>query len=299
MKIIMKTTFNKILNISLVLIALIIFGGKAWGASASITFADEGLENGVQYTDPFEIGESTGVTITFDGGGNDGKYYDTGTGMRTYGGGTVTVDAGSGTLTNIVFTFSGASYAAPDGVSDVGTYTLSTATGTWTGSASSVTLTRASGSGHWRLQSVSVTYTPASTGYTVDFAVNTVGYGTVSPSAQLTNIASGTAITKGTGANVNQVTVNGTTVTATPHAQDADYNYTFSSWSVTDNLTTVTKNITITANFTRTERALTNYRTKCCTPLASINGSFFRCHFLGRNLEFSSYHYVKGRFAHF
>ena len=43
----------------------------------------------------------------------------------------------------------------------------------------------------------------------------------------------------------------------------------------------------------------TAYSTDCCQPLASINGSFFRCHFLGRNLEFSSYHYVKGRFAHF
>ena len=274
----MKTTFNKILTISLVLISLIAFGGRAWGASASITFSTLNLSNGVQYLDPFDIGTSTGVTITFDGGDNDGKYYTTGSGMRTYGGGTVTVDAGSGTLTNIVFTFSGASYAAPSDVSDVGTYTLSTATGTWTGSASSVTLTRASGSGHWRLQSVSVTYTPAATGYTVDFAVNTAGYGTVSPSAQLKNIASGTAITKGTGANVNKVTVNGTTVTATPHAQDADYNYAFSSWSVTDNLTTVTKNVTITANFTRTPRALTNYRTHCCTPLVSINGSFNRYH---------------------
>lgn len=279
MKIIMKTTFNKIFTISLVLITLIVFGGKAWGASASITFGDLGLSNEKQYSDPFDIGTNTGVTITFGGGGNDGKYYNTGSGIRTYGGGTVTVDAGSGTLTNIVFTFSGASYAAPSGVSDVGTYSLSTATGTWTGSASSVTLTRASGSGHWRLQSVSVTYTPAATGYTVDFAVNTAGYGTVSPSAQLKNIASGTAITKGTGANVNQVTVNGTTITATPHAQDADYNYAFSNWSVTDNLTTVTKNITITANFTRTERALTNYRTTCCSSLGSINGSINLSHF--------------------
>ncbi len=255
------STLRKLQSLGLLLCALLLGSLQVWGATASITFADLGLENGVQYLDPFDIGTSTGVTITFAGGGNDGKYYNTGSGMRTYAGGTVTVDAGSGTLTNIVFTFSANGYAAPNGVSDVGTYTLSTATGTWTGSASSVTLTRASGSGHWRLQSVSVTYTPAASGYTVDFAVSPAGYGTVSPSAQLTGVASGTAITK----SGNTVTIGGTTVTATPHASDATYNYAFNNWTVTDNLTSVTKNVTVTANFTRSAKTYSNYRTLCST----------------------------------
>ena len=104
-------------------------------------------------------------------------------------------------------------------------------------------------------------YKKGSSTFTVDFAVSPAGYGTVSPSAQLTGITSGTTITTSS----NTVTINGTTVTATPHAQDADYNYAFSSWSVTDNLTTVTKNITVTANFLRTPRGYKNYRTACCS----------------------------------
>lgn len=113
-------------------------------------------------------------------------------------------------------------------------------------------------------------YKQGSSTFTVDFAVSPAGYGTVSPSAQLTGIASGTAITTSS----NTITINGTTVTATPHAQDADYNYAFSSWSVTDNLTTVTKNITVTANFSRTPRAYKNYRTACCSEWSapSISG---------------------------
>ena len=105
-------------------------------------------------------------------------------------------------------------------------------------------------------------YKEAASNFTVSFGVNTAGYGTVSPTS-IANVPSGTAITKGTGANVNKITINGTTVTATPHEQDADYNYAFSSWSVPGNATTVTSAITITANFTRTARSMTNYRTVC------------------------------------
>lgn len=132
-------------------------------------------------------------------------------------------------------------------------------------------------------------YKKAPSGFTVDFDVNTAGYGTVSPSAQLTGVASGTAITIGIGANANKVTVNGTTVTATPHAQDANYNYAFSSWSVTDNLTTVTKNITITANFTRTERVFGNYRTLCaCSAPTSPSISGTDAYTVGDNISLTA-----------
>ena len=117
-------------------------------------------------------------------------------------------------------------------------------------------------------------YKKGASTFTATLAVNTAGYGTVSPTS-VGSLSSGAAITKGTGANVNKITIGGTEVTATPHAQDADYNYAFSSWTVPGNVTTVTADITITANFTRTERALTNYRTVCCTewsdPTLSYN----------------------------
>lgn len=118
----------------------------------TITFSSLDLENSVQYTDPFDGGN---FTVTFAGGDNDGKYYTTGTGIRTYGGGTITV-ASSHTISEIEFTWSGNSYKP---TSDVATPTgYNNSTGKWTGSAKSVVLTRPSGSGHWRLQAVKVTY---------------------------------------------------------------------------------------------------------------------------------------------
>ena len=122
--------------------------------SGSIVFADLSLQNAVQYLDPFEIGNGF-ASITFSGGDNDGKYYTTGSGIRTYGNGTITVTS-SYQMTNIAFVFSGSSYKPESAdVVNVGTYNVSS--GVWTGSSNSITLTRPSGSGHWRLQSVTVT----------------------------------------------------------------------------------------------------------------------------------------------
>ena len=121
--------------------------GTAWGGT--ITFADLGLENGVQYPDPFDGGD---FTVTFSGGANDGKYYNTGNGIRLYGGGTMTVAAKSGSLTQITITFSGAYKPETADVVDTGSYDPNT--GVWTGSAASVAFTRPTGSGHWRIQKV-------------------------------------------------------------------------------------------------------------------------------------------------
>ena len=131
--------------------------GQMWASSpATITFSSLGLSNGVQYTDPFAIDNN--VSITFGGGGNDGKYYTTGSGIRTYGGGYFTVAASNeGTIVEVACTWAGDSYKPSSDVANPTGY--STSTGKWTGSASSVTFSRPSGSGHWRLQGVTVTYT--------------------------------------------------------------------------------------------------------------------------------------------
>lgn len=123
--------------------------------TANIVFANQGLSNDTQYPDPFAVGNAT---ITFGGGANDGKYYTTGSGIRTYGDGSITVTSTTqGKITGITFTWSGNSYKPESNdVADCGTYNAST--GAWSGSSDSVTLTRPSGNGHWRLQSVSVTY---------------------------------------------------------------------------------------------------------------------------------------------
>lgn len=136
----------------------------AEGGSDTIVFADQNLENSTQYKDPFQFGSAS---VTFAGGANDGKYYTTGAGIRTYGDGTITV-ASSKTIVKIEYTFDPTEQKDGDAIKtfvpddatfggvDSGNYDL--ATQTWTGSAKSVKLTRATGTGHWRLQKIVVYY---------------------------------------------------------------------------------------------------------------------------------------------
>lgn len=90
------------------------------------------------------------------GGANDGKYYTTGSGIRTYNGGTITFTS-SYNITKIEFTFSNDSYAptSENCAVDEGSMTYG-ASGVWTGSAKFITFT--SSYSHWRLQKVKVTY---------------------------------------------------------------------------------------------------------------------------------------------
>ena len=139
-------------------------GGDDLGTPDTIVFANLNLENGTQYKDPFTQGD---MSVQFGAGSNDGKYYTTGTGVRVYGDGWVTVSSRK-TIVKIEYTFDPTEQKDGDAVKtflpdeasfgsvDTGKYDL--ATQTWTGSAKSVTLTRATGTGHWRLQKVSVYY---------------------------------------------------------------------------------------------------------------------------------------------
>ena len=120
----------------------------------TITFASLGLSNDTQYPNPFNIGEGT-VTVQFGSGANDGKYYNTGSGIRTYGDGTITV-ASSKTISKVVFQWSGSYKPESNDVSNPTGYDYTT--GIWEGSSNSIVLTRPTGSGHWRLQAVTVTY---------------------------------------------------------------------------------------------------------------------------------------------
>ena len=80
--------------------------------------------------------------------------------------------------------------------------------------------------------------------YTVSIQSNNTGYGTVDESS--VTVEYGTEIT----VNGNTITIGDTTITATPSIDTAQYSYSFASWSTGD--TTVTGDITITANFERT-----------------------------------------------
>ena len=120
----------------------------------TLTFASQSLSNGVQYDGTFTNGK---VSVSFTGGGNDGKYYTTGSGIRTYGGGAINVSINAAyLLTEVAFTWDGSNAPASDYTIDKGSY--STSTKKWTGETNSFVLSRNSGSGHWRLKSMSFTY---------------------------------------------------------------------------------------------------------------------------------------------
>lgn len=154
---------NKLSLRAMMLVALVCAAFTAvWADSETIIFGELGLENAVQYPEPF----GTNISVTFGGGANDGKYYNTGTGIRTYGNGTITITANGSTITAIETTFAGDTYApasadvwTSDGTGS-GTAGVSA---TWEGSATEVVMTRPSGTGHWRLQAVTVTYTTGGT----------------------------------------------------------------------------------------------------------------------------------------
>lgn len=202
----------------------------AWGGS--ITFGDLGLENSVQYLDPFDGGD---FTVTFAGGGNDGKYYDTGAGIRVYGDGTMTITAkNNNNISSIVIAFDDTYKPTTNDVVNVGTYNANT--NTWTGSANSVVFTRPSGSGHWRVKTITVT-TDGGTNppitYTVTYDCNG---GTSGCPSNLTDVTAGTLIT----------------IADAPTRTD----YTFDGWSDGTNLYdaadeyTVNGNVTFTAQWT-------------------------------------------------
>ena len=189
---------NKILRYSFLMLLSFICGGMNAG---TIDFSTLGLENSKQYTTPFDGGD---FTVTFAGGANDGKYYTTGTAIRVYGGGTMTIAAKSGNLTKLVITFDGSNKPADGTVVDGGTYDAET--GTWTGSASSVVFTRPSGSGHWRVQKVEATVGGGSTKKvtTIEFSE---GYETRATCGKDESVNLPTATVKSEGAAVAGATV--------------------------------------------------------------------------------------------
>ena len=116
----------------------------------TIDFSTLNLTNGVAYNDPFNGGH---FTVTFASGGNNGKYYDTGTAMRAYAGGSFTVASTDYSIAKIELT-----YGTGDGSNEITTNVGSFSSSVWTGDANSVTFTVGGTSGHRRIKSIKVTY---------------------------------------------------------------------------------------------------------------------------------------------
>ncbi|MBR1445649.1 MAG: chitobiase/beta-hexosaminidase C-terminal domain-containing protein, partial [Alloprevotella sp.] len=142
----------------LLLAVFSLLAGTALAASETFDFSAQGYSNQQTVTSV----SATNFTVAFDKGTNSNgqQYYNTGTGMRLYGGNIMTI-ASDKTITAIKFTFT---QNDKDMTPDVGTYTKSSAS--WTGSATSVAFTVESGKGHNRLKAVTVTYEDATPGDT-------------------------------------------------------------------------------------------------------------------------------------
>jgi len=95
----------------------------------------------------------SGLSFSFGDGENDGKYYSTGSAIRVYGGGHMTVEHSSKTFSSISLSF-GSGEGSNTITTNVGSYSSNT----WTGSSSSVTFNIGGTSGHRRISSVAITY---------------------------------------------------------------------------------------------------------------------------------------------
>ncbi|MBO7609091.1 MAG: chitobiase/beta-hexosaminidase C-terminal domain-containing protein [Muribaculaceae bacterium] len=128
------------------LFAMCLFATIAWAGTVTVDLTAQG------YTNSQEVTTLTvdGVTLTFDKGTNSNtpKWYDNGSAVRLYGGGTLTVSA-TQNITQIVFTITQGDQLT----ADVGTYESST----WTGNASTIVFTQGGSTGHVRIQKLEVT----------------------------------------------------------------------------------------------------------------------------------------------
>ena len=272
------SALRKLHSVGLIVIALLIGSLQAWGLSVTYTTSSGS---------PSASGNTiTGATASFSDNTNQNNH----TQMLASGNMTLTLtNLGGINISNITLSMKSNSSKG------AGTLCYSTDGGSnWTylvgSSGSGVNFNNASWHGSWSTsyvdvskdvtlnnvtqlkikidatanslycQSFKLTYTAgAASTFTVTIAKNQASWGSVDKSS-VTNVANNTSIS----ASNNVLTVGSTTVTATPAAQDANYTYAFNNWTGIPAGGKVTADVTVTANFTRTARTLTNYRTSCC-----------------------------------
>ena len=129
----------------------------------SITFVDMGYANAQDFNgQTITVGDAT-LAWSKGSGGTTPKYYSTGTGIRLYGGNTLTISSNK-TIAKVQFTFDKGEdqnnrplYATSGNTSfSPGTYDYEAQT--WSGSAKEIVLTYTATGGHVRIQSIAITY---------------------------------------------------------------------------------------------------------------------------------------------
>lgn len=143
------------------LATLALAASTAMADQLTVTWADENIGNGIDVPTTTKAP----VTFSFSKGSNNNtpKYYNTGNGIRLYGGNTMTISVAEGyELTSVVLNTSTGSNAINSGTTVTnGTITIDGGTTTLTANAnvSSMTMTEGGTSGHARIQSIVVNYT--------------------------------------------------------------------------------------------------------------------------------------------
>ena len=143
----------------LLLLACLVGFMAANAAQVSITFSEQGYSNAQEIT---SVVLDDNITLVFDKGTNSNtcKYYKTGTAIRVYGGGTMTVQGVSGvTISKVSMTTQSSNPVNTASTVSAGTLTRTTTAATIDGvNAESVVFTQGGTSGHVRIQTVTVEY---------------------------------------------------------------------------------------------------------------------------------------------
>ena len=219
------------------------FEGKCKGCDhtvgqQTVTFDStaQGYENAQAITSATTADGKVVFTFAKNDGSTDPAYYTSGTAIRVYAKGTMTVEAPA-PITKIVLTF-GSSDKTNEITVDAGSYSA----GTWTGSANSVTFTVGGSSGHRRIKTITVTYgtpcehtetkDPVATGSKTTHEARCVACGyivevehTPAIDAAVTPTCTATGLSEGSHCSVcNEIIVAQTTVDVIAHVDEDSNN---------------------------------------------------------------------------
>ncbi len=149
----------------LLLLSFVLGGGYSLAQDETIVFSDQGYSNGKTLTS--ETTNGTNCKITYaKGSGNAPTYYNSGSAVRFYKGGSFTVSSDTKKITNIQITIGTYDKLSPNGNTGASSGTLDTSNAkllAWSANddsgVSSVTFTNTStNKGYWAVSKVAVTY---------------------------------------------------------------------------------------------------------------------------------------------
>ena len=212
----MKRRFT-ILTAALALLACLAIPMGMWGQTRSevtYTFSQHYSSDTELVNVAISIDNAITATFTKGEGSTAPKYYTNGTAVRWYAKNTLAVAASNATITGIEITYTRHDNSVTANVGEYSDINGSSGTGTWTGSASSVTFTEGGSSGHDRITAIKVTYTGSTTpSLSVDPASINFGEVAINTSHQETftvtyeNLTEDLSITGFTGVTVSPATI--------------------------------------------------------------------------------------------